>query len=87
LRHELVYIILARHTREGAYQAAYGVLKKRFPRWDDLLDAPRRVVEKLVYSGGLSSKKTLALRAALRKLRQTFGRCNMEPGRLPDCQH
>ena len=49
---ELVYIILARHTREGAYQAAYGVLKKRFPRWDDLLDAPRRVIEKLTYSGG-----------------------------------
>ena len=76
-----VYIILARHTREGAYQAAYGALKKRFPRWDDLLDAPRRVVEKLVYSGGLSSKKTLALRAALRKLRQTFGRCTLEPAR------
>ena len=44
------------------------LLKKRFRRWDDLLAAPRRVVEKLVYSGGLSTKKTLALRAALRKL-------------------
>ena len=65
---ELVYIILARHTREGAYQDAFKLLKKRFRRWDDLLAAPRRVVEKLVYSGGLSTKKTLALRAALRKL-------------------
>jgi endonuclease III len=34
-----------------------------------------------VYSGGLSSKKTLALRAALRKLRRTFGRCTLEPAR------
>jgi hypothetical protein len=33
---ELVYIILARHTREGAYQQAFDLLKRRFPRWDDL---------------------------------------------------
>jgi hypothetical protein len=39
---ELVYIILARHTREGAYQAAFDVLKKRFPRWDDRRPTPRR---------------------------------------------
>jgi hypothetical protein len=39
---ELVYIILARHTCEGAYQPAFDLLKKRFPRWDDLLAAPTR---------------------------------------------
>lgn len=78
---ELVYIILARHTREGAYQQAFESLKKRFPKWDDLLDAPRKEVEKLVHSGGLSSKKTTALYAALGRLRDTFGRCTFEPAR------
>jgi DNA (cytosine-5)-methyltransferase 1 len=78
---ELVYIILARHTREGAYQQAFELLKKRFPTWDGLLDAPRRQVEKLVYSGGLSGKKTTALFAALGKLREQFGRCTLEPAR------
>jgi DNA (cytosine-5)-methyltransferase 1 len=78
---ELVYIILARHTREGAYQQAFCLLKKRFRNWDRLLDAPRREVEKLVYSGGLSRKKTLALRAALARLRQTFGSCSLAPAR------
>jgi DNA (cytosine-5)-methyltransferase 1 len=73
--------ILARHTREDAYRQAFDLLKQRFPRWDDLLDAPPRIVRKLVYSGGLSGKKTLALRAALRKLRQEFGRCTLEPAR------
>src|SRR5262249_25439057 len=38
---ELVYILLARHTREGAYQQAYEALKRRFATWDELLDAPR----------------------------------------------
>jgi endonuclease III len=72
---------LARHTREGAYQQAFDALKKRFRRWDDLLDAPAREVRKLVYSGGLSSKKTLALRAALRALRKRFGSCTLKPAR------
>src|SRR5262249_14352126 len=34
---ELVYILLARHTREGAYQQAFDLLRKRFPTWDHLL--------------------------------------------------
>jgi DNA (cytosine-5)-methyltransferase 1 len=78
---ELVYILLARHTREGAYQQAFEALKRRFSSWDDLLDAPREEVERLVYSGGLSGKKTAALYAALSKLRETFGRCTLEPAR------
>jgi endonuclease III len=78
---ELVYIILARKTREDAYQKTFDILKKRFPSWDALLDAPRARVEKLVYSGGLSGKKTIALRAALARLRDEFGRCTLEPAR------
>lgn len=78
---ELVYILLARHTREGAYQQAYETLKRRFPTWDEMLEAPRGEVERLVYSGGLSSKKTVALYAALGKLRETFGSCTLEPAR------
>jgi endonuclease III len=78
---ELVYILLARHTREGAYQKAFEALKGRFSTWDELLDAPRGEVERLVYSGGLSGKKTLALYAALGKLRETFGSCTLEPAR------
>ena len=76
---ELVYILLARHTREGAYQRAFEELKRRFSTWDELLDSPRNEVERLVYSSGLSGKKTVALYAALGKLRETFGTCTLEP--------
>src|SRR5581483_11323021 len=82
---ELVYILLARHTRASAYQKAFELLKRRFPTWDALLDAPRDEVERIVYSGGLSGKKTVALYAALGKLRETFGSCTLEPaGKWPD---
>ena len=78
---ELVYIILSRKTREGAYQKTYDLLKKHFRTWDDLLRTPRKKVEKLVYSGGLSGKKTATLYAALQRLRDTFGHCTFEPAR------
>src|SRR5262245_1879001 len=84
---ELVYIILARKTREDAYQATFQALKAQFARWDALLDAPREVISKLVHSGGLSSKKTTSLYGALGKLRDTFGSCTLEPARKwPDDQ-
>ncbi len=84
---ELVYIILARKTREDAYQAAYGALRARFGSWDELLDAPREVVTALAHSGGLSGKKTASLYGALGKLRETFGSCTLEPTRnWPDEQ-
>ena len=76
---ELVYIILARKTREGAYQKTYAKLKRAFPIWDLLLSAHRRRVEKFVYSGGLAAKKTDSLFGALAKLKETFGTCTLDP--------
>lgn len=78
---ELVYIILSRKTREGAYQEAFEKLKQAFPSWDDLLAAPPEEVEELIYSSGLSEKKTVSLFAALEKLWDTFGSCTLEPAR------
>jgi DNA (cytosine-5)-methyltransferase 1 len=78
---ELVYIILARKTREGAYQQTFDALKARFPLWDDLLASSRAEVEKLVHSGGLSDKKTQSLFGALQKLREEFGSCTLESTR------
>ena len=76
---ELVYIILARKTREGAYQETYEKLKRAFPSWDLLLSAHRRRVEKLIYSGGLAAKKTDSLFGALARLKETFGTCTLDP--------
>jgi DNA (cytosine-5)-methyltransferase 1 len=78
---ELVYIILSRKTFEEAYQKGFALLKERFPVWDRLLDAPRRDVEALVRSGGLSGKKTTSLYGALTRLKETFGSCTLDPAR------
>jgi DNA (cytosine-5)-methyltransferase 1 len=78
---ELVYIILSRKTREGAYQQAFERLKRAFPEWDDLLQSSPEEVEALVHAGGLSRKKTESLFGALGQLRDTFGSCTLEPAR------
>lgn len=78
---ELVYIILSRKTPEKAYQETFTTLKDRFPRWDDLLDAPRSEVEKIVSPGGLAGKKATSLFGALKIIRDTFGSCTLEPAR------
>lgn len=78
---ELVYIILARKTREDAYQSTFDALKKRFVTWDELLDTPRPEVAGLVHSGGLSSRKTDSLFGALAAIRERFGSCTLEPAR------
>jgi hypothetical protein len=78
---ELVYIILSRKTPEKAYQATFAALKARFPRWDDLLDAPPAEVEKLISPGGLAGKKATSLFGALNIIRDTFGTCTLEPAR------
>lgn len=78
---ELVYIILARKTRERAYPTAWGKLKSSFPTWDELLASPVDGVRKLVESSGLGAKKTVTLIAALSRLRDEFGSCTLEPAR------
>jgi DNA (cytosine-5)-methyltransferase 1 len=78
---ELVYIILSRKTREGAYQSAFDELKARFPRWELLADADRRTVSGVVEQSGLGGKKTEALIGALREVRDRFGLCTLDPAK------
>jgi endonuclease III len=81
---ELVYIALSRRTREGAYQASYNALKKRWPRWDAVADASIAEVTQVIRSGGLGERKARSIVGALRELRETFGGCRLEVDTWPD---
>jgi endonuclease III len=78
---ELVYIILARRTREGAYQAAYRALKSRYATWEQLAAAPTHEIADLVRSSGLATRKAHCLKLALGALIERFGGCTLEPTR------
>jgi endonuclease III len=81
---ELVYIALSRRTREGAYQAAYDLLKSHYVRWRDLAEAPATEIEILVAFSGLGRRKAKTLKQALAVLITRFGDCTLEPTRSWD---
>lgn len=81
---ELVYIILSRRTREGAYQSAYETLKSRYRTWEELALAPSEEIEATIRSSGLGQRKARSLKQALRALIDTFGSCTFEPTRTWD---
>lgn len=78
---ELVYIILSRRTREGAYQAAFKALKSGYECWEDLADAPADEIENAIAFSGLGRRKAQSLKQALGALVDRFGRCTLEPTR------
>jgi DNA (cytosine-5)-methyltransferase 1 len=78
---ELVYIVLSRKTREEAYQRSFRNLKAAFPKWDDLLKAPRQKVFDLVLDGGLPDKKTDSLFGSLGRIKEEFGSVSLAPAR------
>ena len=80
-RRELVYIILAGHTREGAYQQAFDLLKQRFPRWDDLIDIPPRIIRNSSGPAACPAKKRWPCVRLCASCVKEFGRCTLETAR------
>lgn len=76
---ELVYIILSRRTREGAYQAAFEALRSRYARWEDLAVAPAAEIETTIGFSGLGRRKAQSLKHVLAALIDRFGSCTLEP--------
>jgi endonuclease III len=78
---ELVYIILSRRTREGAYQASYDALKARYATWEQLASASVDEIERSIGFSGLGRRKAHSLIQALGTLIVHFGSCTLEPTR------
>jgi endonuclease III len=78
---ELVYIILSRRTREGAYQRAFEALKTTFGTWEEVAEAPLHEIVETIAFGGLGRRKAMSLKAALGALVERFGSCTLDPTR------
>jgi endonuclease III len=76
---ELVYIILSRRTREGAYQAAFDALKGHYETWEEVATADADELEACIAFSGLGRRKAVSLKSALGGLITRFGRCTLEP--------
>lgn len=66
---ELVLTILSQNTSDTNRDRAYAGLRRRFPTWEEVADAPIPAIERAIRSGGLAPTKAPRIRAVLRALR------------------
>ncbi len=62
---ELVLTVLSQSTNDRNRDVAYLRLRARFPRWDDVRDAPLAEVEEAIRPGGISKVKSARIQAIL----------------------
>ncbi|HEY8657019.1 MAG TPA: endonuclease III [Candidatus Limnocylindria bacterium] len=66
---ELVLTILSQNTNDTNRDRAYADLRRTFPTWDDVADAPIPAIARAIRSGGLAPTKAPRIREVLRALR------------------
>ena len=76
---ELAFIMLSGQTGGDLAQTSYADFKRRFPRWDEVADAPLRSIVASIRGGGLAIQKARYLRDSARLLKTTFGRVTLAP--------
>ena len=62
---ETVYILLSRQTQEPVYKRVYRELRRRYPRWVDVLETPVEDLSDLLRPAGLHEQRARQLKALL----------------------
>ena len=70
---ELIYIMISRRTREGAYQRVFAGLKNRFPRWEQMATVPIEEIDAITAVAGMGIRRAEDLQATLRQIREQLG--------------
>lgn len=76
---DLVYVIVSNATSPQVASRIYFRIKKTFIIWDDVLISPASKLQSLLQPAGLSNVKSQQIRAALRKIRNDYGKCDLTP--------
>lgn len=74
----LVRTILSQNTTDTTSHRAFSKLKKHFPTWEDVMQAPAEQVEEAIKEGGLAKTKAARMQAILSKLQEERGVCSLE---------
>lgn len=76
----LVQTILSQNTTSANTHRAFESLKRRFPNYQELLEAPDEEVAGIIRCGGLANIKTRRIKEALEMIRERKGRGEMVKG-------
>ncbi len=74
----LIRTVLSQNTSDINSHRAFELLKKEFPRWEDVLRAPTPRVERAIRTGGLSKIKAHRIQQILRRIQEHWGDLTLE---------
>ena len=81
---ELIVTVLSQNTNDVNRDRAYSSLIEKFPKWDDVLNAPVGEIERAIRVGGLAHNKSRAIKKILGEIRKRFGKFTLDPiAKLP----
>lgn len=66
----LIRTVLSQHTSASGCQAAWANLRRRFPRWQAVLQAPMAELVRVIRPAGLAWQRARTIRAILQELQQ-----------------
>jgi endonuclease-3 len=69
----LIATMLSQNTNDRNSHQAYLELRRRFPRWSQVAEAPHRSITAAIRKGGMAHQKAPRIREALRTLQRRFG--------------
>ena len=74
----LIRTILTQNTNDVLSERAYRSLRKSFPRWEMLLDAPTARIASAIRVGGLANQKSRNIKDFLRWVQAAYGRMSLD---------
>jgi len=81
---EVVATVLSQHTSDVNSERAFAQLKARFPRWEQVVDAPAGQLADAIRCGGIADQKARLIQAILTAIEEREGRIDL--GRLHDLE-
>ena len=82
---ELILTVQSQHTSDRNSERAFGLLRGRYPTWDEVVRAPTAELADVIRSGGLANTKAARIQAILREIHLREGRYDLARLRgLPD---
>lgn len=70
---ELIHCILSQHTSDANSSRAYASLRRAFPSWQAVVEAPTEAVAAVIRSGGLANQKAPRIQAVLKAIYAQHG--------------
>jgi endonuclease-3 len=84
---ELVLTVLSQHTSDVNAERSFGELRRTFPTWESVVQAPSRELADAIRSGGLANQKAPRIQAILRQIRAREGAYDLRRlAALPDAE-